>query len=329
MQKHLTKEDRKTIDYCLTLSWTYTEIGKRLKRSRSVISREINRNGGMDSYRYGRAHQRYLALRKEAKIYQLKLTPGSKLSHFVEKLIKKSFSPEQVAGRIRLEYGLIISHETIYKWIYEFRRDLQKYLRCQKGQWRRKRGTKKREKSRRMKQFKCIDTRPKIIEKRIRLGDWEGDTVIGKNRKNRILTYVDRTSGYATAAVLHKVSSEIVQETTKELFKRFPASKRKTITFDRGTEFGGDDNIIEKFTKTSVYRAHAYHSWERGTNENWNGLLRQFFPKGTDFTTISQKKVSSVVRIINHRPRKRLNYFTPHEVFVLGFDPRVASHARM
>lgn len=329
MRRHLTKEDRKTIDYCLKCSWTFTEIGKRIQRSKTVISREVKRNGGRAKYRHGAAHIRYLALRREAKNYQRKLTPDSELSGLVEKYLKKLHSPEQVAGRIRVDFCLVISHDTIYTWIYEFRPDLKKYLRCQKGQWRKKRGTKKREKRRRMTQFKCIDTRPKIIETRTRLGDWEGDTVICKTKKNRILTYVDRTSGYACAAVLHKVSAEIVQEMTKELFKRIPKSKRKTITFDRGSEFGGDDSIIEQFTSTTVYRAHAYHSWERGTNENWNGLLRQFFPKGSDFTTINQKNISSVVRLINHRPRKRLNFLTPHEVFVLGLDPKVASHVRM
>lgn len=180
-----------------------------------------------------------------------------------------------------------------------------------------------------MKQFKCIKTRPKIIETRDRLGDWEGDTIIGQTRKNRILTYVDRKSGYGCAAVLYKVTSEIVQTTTQELFTKIPLKKRKTITFDRGTEFGGDDTIIEKYTNTDVYRAQAYHSWERGTNENWNGLLRQYFPKGTDFANITQKNVLLAVRKLNNRPRKRLNYYTPHEVFVLGYNPKVAFETRM
>ena len=180
-----------------------------------------------------------------------------------------------------------------------------------------------------MEQFRCIETRPQIAEERGRLGDWEGDTVIGKQRTNRILTYVDRKSGYACAAVLPTVSGEIVQEKTKELFQKIPLYKKKTITFDRGSEFGGDDSILEKYTKTTVYRAHAYHSWERGTNENWNGLLRQFFPKGSNFDILSKKKLSWVVRNLNHRPRKRLNYYSPYDIFVLGLDPSVASHARM
>ena len=218
----------------------------------------------------------------------------------------------------------MLSHETIYKWIYEERKDLQIYLRCQKGQWRRKRGTKKREKFRRLQQFRCIEDRPKIIEERVRLGDWEGDTVIGKNQTNRILTYVDRKSDYACAAVLPIVNAEIVQNKTRDIFKKIPKRKRKTITFDRGSEFGSDDKNIEKKTNTTVYCAHAYHSWERGTNENWNGLLRQFFPKSTDFANLSQKKLSRAVNIINKRSRKRLNFLSPHEVFVLELNPKIA-----
>ena len=324
MQSHITKEDRKTIEYCIRNSWSFRETGRRIERNVSVISREVKRNGGRESYRHGKAHKQYLLLRKKAKEYQKKILPRSILEKQIEKQLKQYDSPQQISGQFRVKKGILISHETIYQWIYKERRELQIYLRCQKGKWRRRRGTRKRAKHRRMKQFRCIESRAKIVEERGRLGDWEGDTVIGKNRTNRILTYVDRKSGYACAAVLPKVSSEIVQEKTKELFLKIPLYKKKTITFDRGTEFGGDDSIIEEKTKTIVYRAHAYHSWERGTNENWNGLLRQFFPKGTDFATLSQKKLSWAVKNLNHRPRKRLNYYTPHEVFVLGLNPSVA-----
>lgn len=329
MPRHLTKEDRKTIEYCLRLSWKNKEIAMRIKRDESVISREISRNGGRLNYSHGKATQYYIERRIRAKKSQKKIIPGSKISEYIEINLKQLLSPEQIKGRLRRDKCIVLSHETIYKWIYTERKDLQKYLRCQKGQWRRKRGTKKREKFRRLQQFRCIDTRPKSVEKRERIGDWEGDTVIGKNRKNRILTYVDRKSGYARAAVLHTVSAEIVQEKTKNIFKNIPKKKKKTITFDRGTEFGGNDKEIEKKTNTVVYRAHAYHSWERGTNENWNGLLRQFFPKGSDFGSLSQRKLSRVVNILNNRPRKRLNYLSPHEVFVLGLNPEIASHARM
>lgn len=326
MRSHLTREERKTIDYCIRLSWNNREIAQRLQRNESIISREIRRNGGRENYSYGKSEKRYLSLRKQSKKTQIKLYKGSQLAKEVEKHIKKHYSPDQISGWLRRRKNLKISHETIYKWVYEERTDLKPFLRCQKGKWRKRRGTRKREKKRRMNQFKCIDTRPKEVETRERLGDWEGDTVIGKSRKTRILTYVDRKSGYACAEVLTKVSAEIVQEKTKEIFQKIPKKKRLTITFDRGSEFGGDDRDIENKTKTTVYRAHAYHSWERGTNENWNGLLREFFPKGTEFDILCKKKLSWAVRNINHRPRKRLNYYTPYEVFVLGLDPKLASH---
>ena len=205
--------------------------------------------------------------------------------------------------------------------MYQERPDLQSYLRCQKGKFRRKRGTRKRVKQRRLSQFRSIDERPEVVATRSRLGDWEGDTVMGSERTKRILTHVERRSGYGLGDLLLDVTAVIVQATTTQRMQTFPKCKRKTITYDNGTEFGGDDALLEKNTQTRVYRAHPYHSWERGCNENWNGLLRQFFPKGTDFTILSQNDVDRAVHNLNHRPRKRLHYLTPHEVFVLGKIP--------
>lgn len=133
MQKHLNKEDRKTIDYCLKHLWSFTEIGKRIQRHKSVISREIKRNGGKENYRYGSAHKRYLYIRKQTKQHQKKIVKNTFLNKYIEKYLKKQYSPEQISGRIRLKEKIIISHETIYKWIYNERKDLQMYLRCQKG----------------------------------------------------------------------------------------------------------------------------------------------------------------------------------------------------
>lgn len=320
MQKNINKEERKMIEYGLKLGWKNVRIANVLERRESVISKELSRNGGRLKYSASAAQARYKKLRKESKEKYKKIENSNFLQKYVVKNIKKYLSPEQISGKLRREEGSVLSHETIYKWIYKKRPKLQKYLRCQKGQWKRKRGTKKRAKQRRMQKFKCIETRPQIVEEKARLGDWEGDTVIGKNRKQRILTYVDRKSGYGKAVILHTVTADIVQRRTKDIFEKIPRKKRHTITYDRGKEFGEEDLILENYTKTKVYRAHAYSSWERGANENWNGLLRQFFPKGSCFNHITQKNLDLVVRLLNHRPRKRLNFLSPHQVFVLNRD---------
>jgi IS30 family transposase len=162
---------------------------------------------------------------------------------------------------------------------------------------------------------KRIEERPKEIDTRERVGDWEGDTVVGKEKKQRILTYVERKSGYAIANKLDIVTAEIVNTKTITLFKKLPKEKRKTLTRDNGVEFGDYDRTLENKIKLEVYRTHPYHSWERGTNENWNGLLRQFFPKGSYFDIITEANVQKAVRLLNNRPRKRLSYLTPRELF--------------
>ncbi len=324
MYAQVTKEDRKAIEYYLKCSWTLVRIGQILGKDTGTIWREVHRNRCPDGvYRYGAAHSRALERRKKAKFPQCKLQNSPALRKKVEQKLQKLDSPEQIAGVLRRK-GILLSHETIYRWIYTERTDLQCFLRCQKGKWKRKRGTKKRAKQRRIQQFRCISTRPALVEERKHIGDWEGDTLIGQERKQRILSYVERKSGFACAAVVRKVSSESIQETSVRLFADISPSKKRTITFDRGMEFGGEDALFEKRTGMTIFRAHPYHSWERGTNENWNGLLRQFFPKGTNFSTITQDDVARAVHNLNHRPRKRLNYLSPYEVFVLGLDPKYA-----
>lgn len=322
MSKHITKEERKAIDHYLRCNWKQKDIALVLKRKKNVISKEIRRNKDEDGiYRYGSAEQKCRTRRKQAKHSQRKIENSLSLELHIEKQLRDHRSPEQIAGRLRLEQQeTVVCHETIYQWIYTERPDLQQHLCFQKSRFRRRRGTKKREKQRRLNQFRNIAERPQVTEDRVRLGDWEGDTVIGKNKKQRLLTHVDRMSGYGYADLLKAVSAPIVERVTSERFKKIPKTKKHTITYDRGTEFGGEDTLLERHTKTKVYRANAYHSWERGTNENWNGLLRRFLPKGTDFGTLTQADVDEIVYNINHRPRKRLGYLTPHEVFVLRLD---------
>lgn len=311
------KERRVELAVLLRAAKNHSECGRILGMNRSSIGNEITLNKCDDGvYRGLQAHKKYLQRRKDAKhIYRIIENNKQLRRHIVRKL-KLGWSPEQIAGRLkRLQGHTVICHETIYAFVYEVRPELVKYLRRQKNKYRRKRGSQARIERNRANKIKRIEERPAIVETRERVGDWEGDTVVGKEKTQRILTYVERRSGYALAEKLDVVTAEIVEEKTEELFLGIPVSKRLTLTRDNGVEFGDLDRLLEERTGMEVYRATPYHSWERGTNENWNGLLRQFFPKGTNFATITSYEVKRVVKLLNNRPRKRLGYMTPREYF--------------
>lgn len=311
------KDSRIELAVLLNAEKNQTECAKIFGMHRINIGLEINRNKDPDGvYRGGHAHKRYLERRREAKYKYRKIENDDKLRKHIIRKLKKFWSPEQIAGRLnRIAKETIICHETIYAFVYEKRPDLAICLRHQKCKYRKKRGSIARMKLAKAMKIKRIEERPKIVDERERIGDWEGDTIVGKEKTQRILTYVERKSGYAIAEKLDEVSAEIIEEKTTNRFKRLPKTKRQTLTRDNGPEFGDRDSNLEKKTNMGVYRATPYHSWERGSNENWNGLLRQFFPKGTYFATITQYQVQLAVRMLNGRPRKRLGYKTPREVF--------------
>lgn len=312
-----TRESRVELAVLLHTGRNRSECAKILGVHRSNVGKEIKENADGDGvYRGAHAHKKYLERRKQAKQRERKIENDKKLRRHIVRKLKLLWSPEQIAGRLKRIVGhTIVCHETIYAFIYAKRPDLVKYLRHQKSKYRKKRGSRARMELNRAMKIKRIDERPDIVETRERLGDWEGDTVVGKEKKQRILTYVERKSGYGLAGKLDVVTAEIVNTKTISLFKELPKNKRLTLTRDNGLEFGDYDQTLENKTKMKVYRATPYHSWERGTNENWNGLVRQFFPKGTLFATITEYDVQRVVRMLNNRPRKRLGYRTPREVF--------------
>jgi IS30 family transposase len=286
---------------------------------RVSVCEEIKRNKDPDGiYRGGHAHKRAMRRRKEAKRAKRKIENDTGLRRYIVAKTKKYWSPEQIAGRLKKLCGgfAIISHEPIYRFIYDERPDLVKYLRHQKCKYRKKRGTHARMKLCKALKVRMIGERPSVVEERSRIGDWEDDTIIGKERKQRILTFTERKSGLGMADKLDVVTATITHEKEVERFKKIPKAKRLTLTKDNGSEFGDLDRTFETKTKMKAYRATPYHSWERGTNENWNGLLRQFFPKGMYFATIRQYQIDRAVRLLNDRPRKRHNYSTPREVFM-------------
>lgn len=311
--KHFTQDDRIKLSLLLSLGEKQNKIAKIINKDKSAVSREITRNSRNGKYHAGIASYLARQRRKTAK-KSWKIKNNSELIIYIENYLKKYWSPEQISGRLKLDNLIQVSHETIYQYIYKERQDLKKYLRCQKGKYRKRYGSKIREKEREQAKIRRIDTRPLVSDLRLRLGDWEGDTIIGTDRKPAIVTYVDRLSGYLIAEKVEQATAENIRKITIKKFKGLPLSKRHTFTYDNGSEFA-EHELIERYTKSTVYFAYPYHSWERGTNENTNGLLRQFVPKKTPINKYSHSYIKKAVKLINHRPRKRLGYLTPYEVF--------------
>jgi len=295
---------------------TQKEIAAWMRISASTVSRELRRNR-KESYEARRAHSLSKRRRKAAKRRTKKLLSNDILCTLVEDNLKQSWSPEQIAGRLRRDTGMIICHETIYDFIYKEKEEWKKYLRQKKGKYRRRHGTQAREKRREEAKKDRIDTRPSIVETRERFGDWEGDTIVGREKTTGIITHVERKSGYLLGDIFFKKKAEVIKVKTIAKFKKVPADKKYTITYDNGVEFS-EHEMIGKETGMDIYFAYPYHPWERGTNENTNGLLRQFFPKKSMFARLTQKDVDKAVKLINNRPRKRLGYLTPYEVFIEG-----------
>lgn len=306
---HFSPIDRVTLRALLKTGVTRKEIGRILNKDPVSIWREIIRGSAngtyLPSYAEREAHRRKIHRKK-------KIENDAWLKKYITAHLKSYWSPEQIAGRLRRD-GVVICHETIYGYIIRHKK-LRKYLRCQKGKYRRRHGTKRRKKQREYEKKRWIGERPEIINQRARIGDWEGDTIIGRERTKRILTHVERVSGYVIADKLNVVSAEIVAEKTAERLRRFSKQQRRSITYDNGTEFASHE-MIERKTKATIYFANPYHSWERGTNENTNGLIRRFFPKKSSFAIVSQENIERVMRLLNRRPRKRLGYLTPFEIF--------------
>lgn len=316
--KHFTLERRAALAALLRLGHTQAEIADQVGVSQSAVSRELGRNPTANKSGYDATaadKQAHLRRIKANQRFRKLVGNNSCLRQYVIRKLKRYWSPEQIAGRLnRGQPRPVISHQAIYDFIYQERPDLKKYLRCQKGRWRRRYGTKKRTQQREEGKKKRIDMRPKIVDRRERVGDWEGDIVEGQRNTGSILTHVDRRSGKFRGNKLAEGTAEEVRHTTAKRMRRDPKCKRHTITYDNGSPFAQHE-FIERETKMDVYFAWPYHAWERGCNENANGLLRQFFPKKTSFANVTQTDIDRVERLLNTRPRKRLNYRTPNEVF--------------
>jgi IS30 family transposase len=318
---HITKEQRYKIQAWLELLMSQDEIAARLSKDKGSVSREIGRNqNAAGKYTAGLADKKSKKRRKDGKKKSRKLIKDKKLRRAIFTQLKKKKSPEQIGGKRKREGKAYVVHETVYSYIYDYQPNWKQYLRQKKGNYRRRHGTKTREYAREQAKKRRIDERPAIVELRTEIGHWEGDTIRGKEKITAIATHVERVSGYAIADKLSHTTAENLKQKTVRSFARIPREKKKTETLDNGVEFS-EYELMEQETGMTIYFAYPYHSWERGSNENFNGLLRQYFPKGSNFATVTQKDVDRAVRELNHRPRKRLNYLTPYEVFVKGMVP--------
>lgn len=315
---HFTREERIRLAALKDAGFSNADCARELRRDLTSIGRELKRNWSVEKKKYlpGNAQTLYEQRRSAVNQQFHKIIPDSELEKYIVKKLKKYWSPEQIAGRIKRKkfFRITIVHETIYQYIYNDRPELKKYLRCSKGKYRRRYGTKIREKQREEAKKKRIDERPKIVETRQRIGDWEGDTIVGGEKTIHILTHADRKSGLLLADKASDVTAPAIRKLTVERFNKLSKKKRQTITYDNGIQFA-EHETTERDLNIPIYFAYPYHSWERGTNENTNGLLRYFLPKKSLFKNLTQQKLDRIVKLINTRPRKRHNYATPEEVF--------------
>lgn len=317
---HFKPFQRNELSALLRADLKKKEIAKLLGKDRTSVWRELKRNPAKNKQGYDARQAKKDTKKRRVSANQRfkKIENNEWIRKYIIKKIKKYWSPEQISGRIKRKWpdkkDRQIGKDSIYGFIHGKRPDLVKYLRCQKGKYRRRYGTRIREKKREEQKKKRIDKRPEIVEKRERIGDWEGDTILGAEKIIHILTHVDRKSGLLLADKLERGTAEITKAKTIKRFEKMPKNKKHTITYDNGATFSGHE-LTERKTGIDIYFANPYHSWERGTNENANGLLRQFFPKKSLFANITQEEIDEACGLINNRPRKRLNYLTPNEVF--------------
>ena len=309
--QQLTLEQRYHIAALKKVGSLNKEIALEVGTSESTISREFQRNTGKRGYRPKQA-QIKANRRKQQSAKAIKMTP--EVIAIIEDYIRFDLSPEQASGALALEYGIYISYERIYQHIWADKCNggsLHLHLRHSSKKRRKKYGSK--DKRGQIANRVSIDERPSIVNDKLRLGDWKIDTVIGKNHKGALVTIVERKTKFTLIKKVDSKHADVVSRATIELLKPYH-NKTFTITADNGKEFAGHETMAEALD-AHVYFAHPYCSWERGLNENTNGLIRQYFPKGCSFEEITDEQIEFVMYRLNHRPRKGLNYQTPHEVF--------------
>jgi transposase, IS30 family len=311
--RHLTHDDRCQIHALKKSGLCQSEIARQIGVDKGTISREIHRNGGGSEYCFEHAQNLSSSRRHTASSRPTKMTPEC-IAFIEEKLVQEQWSPEQISGRMKLMFGNSISHERIYQHIWEdkkFGGTLYKHLRHHGKKYNKRKGCNA---GRGLIPNRVdIDERPKIVDEKQRIGDWELDTIIGKNHDGAIVSMVERKSKFTKLILVpNKTAAAVTSAIISALIPL--KSAVTTMTADNGKEFAMHEDLT-RVLDAQVYFAKPYHSWERGLNEHTNGLVRQYFPKGTRFDTLRQEDVQKVEDLLNARPRKAINFQMPVEVF--------------
>lgn len=306
---HFTRDDRVLLAKLKTAGLSNRSIARILGFHPSSVGRELRRGAAPTATGYDVrvARNRSLQLRRIANQQHRKLHDAE--AERLTALIRQCYSPDQAGQAVGL------SHSTVYRWLWaqpkEFLRNMWQYLRHKK--LRRQYGTKRREQQRELAKKRWIDDRPQTVNDRLFYGHWEGDTVRGRHHSGYLVTLVERKSGYALVGYIPQATKEQFRVCAEELLAPLPKHLKRSLTLDNGTEMA-DFEALEQRTGMTIYFAHPYHSWERGSNENFNGLLRQFFPKGSSFSGVTKAQVDLAANLLNTRPRKRHGYKSPAEL---------------
>lgn len=304
----LTSPQRYQIKSLMQVAQSPTKIAAMLGVARSTICRELKRNTGKRGYRPRQAHEKAIERRRAKQ----KTRITKKIWETAEAYLRMDLSPEQVSGRLKKQGDGRISPEWIYQYVYADKRkggDLHEHLRCQKP-YRKRTGSYDRRGK--IPNATSIEKRPQIVEKRVRLGDWEVDLIIGKGNQGAVVTLTERKSRFT---LLRRVASKQAEKVAAVIIQLLQwVEHRITITADNGKEFTNHVQISHQLG-VDVFYAHPYSSWERGTNENTNGLIRQYLPKSRNLKTVTTHEELMIMDRLNHRPRKCLDFSTPYEVF--------------
>jgi len=316
----LTLAEREEISRAVVMGQSIRSIAGQLGRAPSTISRELQRNGGQQCYRASQADQ--MAWDRSCRPKICKLVENRALAHIVADKLRLQWSPEQIAGWLKRTYpddaNSLVSHETIYRSLYiqargALKKELLQHLKRPRVMRRSRHHTQKTDNHGRILDTVSISERPATVEDRAVPGHWEGDLLCG-DRSSQIATLVERQTRYVMLVKVASKDSETVANALIKHARKLPQELYKSLTWDRGTEMA-DHKRFTLATDIKVYFCDPRNPWQRGTNENTNGLLRQYFPKGTDLSIHSQARLNAVARRLNERPRKTLNYETPAERF--------------
>ena len=319
----LADQERESISRGLAQHKSIRQLARELNRSPSTISREIRRNKGKSGYRAFSASRRAKAAASSRKRGKRKIEKQEGLLSYVMEKLQRECSPQEISKRLKIEYAwdmdMQVSHEAIYQYIYvlprgELKQLLIKGLRQERKHRRAQKRGDTAETRGKIANMLSIEERPAEVAERSVPGHWEGDLILGEYKRSALGTLVERTTRYTILVPLgeHKDAAS-VREAYAEAFKSLPVELKKSLTYDQGKEMSEHEQFTID-TGIQVYFAHPGSPWERGTNENTNGLIRQYFPKGTDFTQVSKEEILEVQRKLNDRPRRAIGYLKPHEV---------------